>query len=339
MRHYETILAPHGVSLAFPDDLEQSLPLDVSGRLRGGRFDVPGDISSQYLTGLLMALPLTGSAANIVLTSPLESKSYIDLTCQVMAHYGVDVFYEESSERYAHGAYRIAGNQMYGLPNEPTSEPMAIERDYSQAAFWLVAQALGQPIEIANLDPDSLQGDRAVLAIIDHLRTHTGTETDLSNCPDLMPALAPLAMSLPGSHRFVNAGATVERSEHAAVGSFGHSVSADEQADEFVICGGTIRGGRCSCAGDHRFAMALAFRCIKRRRCSARRLHLANVSDVLGGISEQAKSAADAVIRFTRRRRYPAIRGRKSFCRWQAAHPADLKEKRVCRSQCLPRRP
>ena len=151
LRHYETILAPHGVSLAFPDDLEQSLPLDVSGRLRGGRFDVPGDISSQYLTGLLMALPLTGSAANIVLTSPLESKSYIDLTCQVMAHYGVDVFYEESSERYAHGAYRIAGNQMYGLPNEPTSEPMAIERDYSQAAFWLVAQALGQPIEIANL--------------------------------------------------------------------------------------------------------------------------------------------------------------------------------------------
>ncbi|MBQ6394774.1 MAG: 3-phosphoshikimate 1-carboxyvinyltransferase, partial [Atopobiaceae bacterium] len=148
---YEELLA-HGMSLS-----EQgTFPLTVEGELAPGRFELPGNVSSQFISGLLMAAPALGGGLEVLVREPIESRPYIDLTISALAGFGVHV------ERTAlDGAmlFRVAEGSAC------TSEGIVrVEGDWSNAAFWLCAGALGtEPIEVLGLDPESPQGDRAVI--------------------------------------------------------------------------------------------------------------------------------------------------------------------------------
>ena len=180
------------------------LPLSVSGRLRPGVYSLPGNVSSQFVTGLMFALPLLDGDSEIRLTSPLESAGYADLTSQILAEYGVSVLPCETG-------WLVPGRQEYRLSGG------RIERDWSQAAFFLAAGALGGRIELPGLRPDSVQRDREAEELFRRmgarvewdaglLRVRPGPPSDgptavlvdASQIPDLVPALTAAAAVTPG---------------------------------------------------------------------------------------------------------------------------------------------
>ena len=193
----------------FQQPKDHELPLTLRGPLRGGRFILRGDISSQFITGLLFALPLLSDDSVIELSTPLESKSYVDLTLDVLRWFGIRVLDVPPF-------YYVPGNQDY-QPREVT-----VEGDYSQAAFFLVAGLLSGPITLTNLSVSSRQGDRFIIDILKnmggkidvdgknqqvtaHLSTTHGITIDLSDVPDLGPVLMALAAVSKGTTHFIHA--------------------------------------------------------------------------------------------------------------------------------------
>lgn len=225
------------------------LPMAVSGPLTGGLWTLPGDVSSQYVTGLLFALPLLEADSVIRLTTPLASAAYVDMTLQALRQFGIDI------EGMADG-WRIPGRQRYRTPGEAV-----VEGDWSAAAFWLAANALGASIDVRGLDPDSVQGDRAVTALLEQ------DTIDATHVPDLVPALAVAAASRPT--RTVITGAARLRLKESdrlqsvadMLAALGHGVAITP--DGLIIDGGppqpceapvrTVDG-----ANDHRIVMAAA---------------------------------------------------------------------------------
>ena len=135
---FATLLPQHGVQV----QTDGGLPFSVTGKLRPGQYEIAGNVSSQYLTGLLLALPLLDGDSAVLLTTELESKPYIDITLQVMAAFGVQV-------RPTDFGYLVRGNQQY----KPAD--FTVESDWSHAAFFMAAGTVGQEIEIAGLNPAS----------------------------------------------------------------------------------------------------------------------------------------------------------------------------------------
>ena len=154
--------------------------LQVQGRLKGGTFRVPGNISSQFITGLLFALPLTDGDSCIRITTPLESRSYVDLTIQALQAFGIRLWWQD--EQTIH----IPGGQRYQAAD------MTVEGDYSGAAFYAAMNALGSDIEITGLSPDSLQGDRVCREYFRRIREGNAA-ADVTDCPDLAPVLMAFA--------------------------------------------------------------------------------------------------------------------------------------------------
>lgn len=189
----------------------EHLPLTVKGRLKGDLFRLPGNVSSQYVSGLLFALPLAQGDSVIEITSPLESAAYVDMTLACLQKYGVTV----TDEGGAHRRYLVRGGQRY------RAQDGCVEGDWSQAAFWVVGGALGQEVACDGLDFASLQGDKAVAEIMRRMgaelaaadgcltvrggRTR-GTVIDGSGCPDIIPVLTALAAVSEGHTSIVNAG-------------------------------------------------------------------------------------------------------------------------------------
>ncbi len=252
LQEYRTIFAGHGVDLLFP--AEGSLPLKVRGQLTPGLFQVPGHVSSQYLSGLLLALPLLAGDSEIVLTSPLESAPYVEMTRRTLGEFGVVV---ETTPT----GYRMAGRQRF-LPVDYT-----VEKDYSQAAFWLVANYLGSEIKLSGLSDHSAQGDRAILPILADMARHQSQDVpfiiDAAQIPDLVPVLAVAASLTPGQTRIVNAARLrLKESDRLAVTAdvltaIGARIRVED--DSLVIDGQTeLPGGQADSHGDHRIAMALA---------------------------------------------------------------------------------
>ncbi|MGB7459297.1 MAG: 3-phosphoshikimate 1-carboxyvinyltransferase, partial [Carnobacterium jeotgali] len=145
-------------SLHYHQATTENLQLSVAGSLTPGIYEMRGDISSQFITGMLLTLPLLAGDSVLKITTHLESKGYIDLTLSVLQSFGILIEQDEDGQ-----VFRIKGQQAYS-PRDYT-----VEGDYSQAAFWLSANALGNKLLVNGLDSDSLQGDQAIVSILDTL--------------------------------------------------------------------------------------------------------------------------------------------------------------------------
>ncbi|HHU23012.1 MAG TPA: 3-phosphoshikimate 1-carboxyvinyltransferase [Clostridiales bacterium] len=255
-----TQLEEHGAVFS-----SRRLPFNVSGRLKGGVFSLPGDISSQYLTGILLTLPLIGGG-QVRLLTPLQSKGYVDMTLSVMSRFGVTVIEEKD---------------MYIIPPESkytSTKELTAEGDWSNSAFWLCAGALSGPVTVEGLDMDSTQGDRAVADILRDFGADVkvspgavtvssaplrGIEIDAGEIPDLIPVLSVVAAAAGGTTRIYNARRLrLKESDRLSaiadtLARLGAKVS--EKEDELIICGGKrFIGGRVLGFNDHRMVMSAA---------------------------------------------------------------------------------
>ena len=259
------VLAAHG--MGFVRHSADELPVTCNGTLRGGEFSLPGNISSQYLTGLLFALPLAAEDSTIEVTGGLTSASYIDMTIDALRVAGISV------ERRGN-IFRIKGGQQYRMPAR-----VVVEGDWSSAAFWVVAGVIGKhPLTICGMNNESLQGDSA---IIDHLRgmgafisieddkviampSHLfGTELDCMDTPDLVPILSVAATVAQGTTVFTNVGRLrFKESDRLAamksvLSAFGIGSAVGE--DTFTVYGGEpVAKATVDSFGDHRIAMSAA---------------------------------------------------------------------------------
>ncbi|MDP4118642.1 MAG: 3-phosphoshikimate 1-carboxyvinyltransferase [Bacillota bacterium] len=219
------------------------IPLTLSGGLKGGKYEIAGNISSQYISGLMFALPLI-SGGEICLTTPLESAAYVDMTIEVMAQFGVKVI--KTSDRY------VVSEGRYLSPGE-----YRVEGDWSNSAFWLAANRMGALIEVSGLNPSSTQGDKRILEAVGK------DEIDAAEIPDLVPILAVYAASKNGQTKIVNA-ARLRLKESDRLHTVAQTLSAlggdiEEFKDGLVINGtGCLKGGRVDGAGDHRIIMSAA---------------------------------------------------------------------------------
>ena len=242
------------------------LPLKLKGKLTPGIYRIPGNISSQFITGLLFALPLIDGDSEILVEGKFESKPYVDLTVDVLRNFGVHI--DEKGN-----GYLISGNQAY------QGGHYFVEGDFSQIAFFAVAGMIGkEPITCHGLNKESLQGDKAIIDIIKEMGgrieeiedgytfypTKTkGTVIDVSLCPDLVPALGLLGALSEGETRIINGERLriKESNRLAAVAEELGTLGADieETSDGLLIKGvGGLGGGRVKSHNDHRIAMTLA---------------------------------------------------------------------------------
>ena len=223
------------------------LPLILSGRLTGGVYEIAGNISSQYITGLLLALPLCHRDSRILFTTPVESAAYLDITLQVLSQFGIIVKKETNG-------YFVPGNQRYHSP-----AVIRTESDWSSAVFWHCANHMGGTIRIEGLNPASCQGDRIITEQLKHL----GGEIDVSQTPDSLPALAVAACMHNGATRFTGAGRLkIKESDRLAavasmLGALGQTVI--REAEGLTVHGGKpFSGGAVNGCNDHRIVMAAA---------------------------------------------------------------------------------
>ncbi len=217
-----------------------------------------GDVSSQFVSGLLFALPLLDSDSEIRLTSPLASRGYVDMTLDVLRTYGVSV--DETAT-----GFRVAGHQRFCAP----ADGPRIETDWSGAAFPLAMAALGNAVRLsdgcaAGLADDSRQPDRAIVPILaDFARTGDGS-VDIDACPDIFPVLTVLAAKRAGTTRFTGIRRLrLKESDRVAAMAdvltrFG--VATDVSDAVFVVHGQSapLRGGAFGSFADHRIAMSIA---------------------------------------------------------------------------------
>ncbi|MBE6714136.1 MAG: 3-phosphoshikimate 1-carboxyvinyltransferase [Ruminococcaceae bacterium] len=243
-------LCTHGCTLS----PEGSNPLIISGKLRGGIYTLRADISSQFISGLLFALPLCGEDSTIILEGKRESTSYIEMTLLALRIYGIKINATENG-------YTVPGRQKYRSPGT-----LSVEGDWSNAAFWLGAEALGAPLTVTGLDPDSLQGDRAVTHALALIRNEEQrVMIDAGDIPDLVPILSVVAAATKKLTVIYNAGRLrLKESDRiestlALLRAIGASATATE--DGLRIKGDPEKlksGGVVDSVNDHRIAMAAA---------------------------------------------------------------------------------
>ncbi|MGL4362700.1 MAG: 3-phosphoshikimate 1-carboxyvinyltransferase [Cellulosilyticaceae bacterium] len=255
--------------------IENELNLTINGGLKSGTFLIEGNISSQFISGLLFALPLLDGDSIIKLTTPLESSGYIFLTMQMIKNFGVEVLFDDKQ------TFKIKGNQKYKCCE------YTVEGDYSQVAFYLVANALGSDVWCYNLDENSQQGDKACITLLENMGAITlynkqgainmdskilkGINIDGSQYPDIIPIMT-VALSLSeGESHVVNCKRLRDKEcdRLSAITKELNALGANikEYEDSMVIHGvKTLTGGEVSSHNDHRIAMSMAIaatRCIK----------------------------------------------------------------------------
>lgn len=255
-------LCAHGMELRKKYDL-----LACSGKLRPGDYALPGNVSSQYVSGLLLALPLLESGSRLAVTGAVESAAYITMTEDALRLAGVSFEKENRS-------YTIPGYQRPKLPGS-----LAVEGDWSNAAFFLAAGALSERgMQVMGLDPASSQGDRAVLDILQRFGAEVceldgavlirrnvlrAVEIDASPIPDLIPVLSVVAAGTEGETRILNAARLrlKESDRLASTTAMLRALGAEvtELPDGLVIRGKEkLKGGTVDACGDHRIAMSAA---------------------------------------------------------------------------------
>ena len=241
------------------------LPLTISGQLKSGTYHIAGDVSSQYITGLLYALPLLKGDSQIVLTSPLQSKGYVDMTINVLGKFGIEI------EQTQNG-YKIKGDQQY------KAKDFVVEGDWSNGAFWLVAGALNNGITVTGLELNSLQGDKQILNVLKQMGAQitekqneivveksvlTGVEVDVSQIPDLAPILSVALACAKGKGKIANA-SRLKIKESDRLQAINDNLQAvgikTLLGDDWVEIVGSqnIQGGVLNGFNDHRIVMSAA---------------------------------------------------------------------------------
>ncbi len=242
---------PKGVTF----EPQGGLPLHMTGKLTAGEYRMEGDISSQFITGLLYALPLCDGDSAVKMTSHLQSKPYVDMTISALENFGITI---KETEKDGLPEYHVKGGQKY----RPCD--ISVEGDYSQAAFFYVAAALGSEIEIKNLDPNTAQGDKEIVDIINSCGSEMKPFTaDVGDIPDLVPILTVLGCFTKGTSRIVNAARLkIKESDRLAdvarqLNAIGGKVTAGDDFLEMQpiekFTGGTVDSCR-----DHRIVMSAA---------------------------------------------------------------------------------
>ena len=226
--------------------------LTVQGQLKPGEYRLPGNVSSQFVTGLLYALPLLEGDSKIMLTTDLESRDYVEMTLRALEAYGVKGHWMD--ER----TLAVPGWQTY------KARDLAVEADWSQAGFWYAAKALGNAVEVTGMDPHSSQGDKAIEKYYVNLSEPGDMTIDVSGCPDLVPPLAAMAALREGTTYLVNAARLrmKESDRLAAVSDVLCKLGATvEEGPDFLAIRGllTLPGGaEVDAYNDHRIAMMAA---------------------------------------------------------------------------------
>ncbi len=252
---------------------ENSLPLKVKGPLKGGTFKVDGHISSQFISGLLFALPLLDEDSEIVLNTPLQSKDYVSLTLDILKQFGIKIVAQETR-------FFIPKKQQYQPKN------MIIEGDFSQAAFFIAAGLINGDITLKNLNPRSLQGDRRMVDIVKAMggdvaydqkeaqyRIHSSKtkaqSIDLKDMPDLGPILMILAGLSEGITTFTSTDRLVYKESDrlgvmiSILNKLG--VKTKQEQDRLMVQGIAKFNGNLSFESydDHRIVMALSIAALK----------------------------------------------------------------------------
>lgn len=261
-------LVNHGAKIS----KQGEVPLRVEGKICSGEYVLPANISSQYISGLLFALPLLDGDSVITLTDKIESKSYIDMTIDVLKIFGIDIKWNDNK-------IYVRGNQSYTSPGK-----IVVEGDWSNIAFWLCAGALGDDeIKCTNLNFNSLQGDKAIVKLLEKFGSiikvyeendiknsvgikqdsRKGIIIDANNIPDLVPILALVASVSNGITRIINASRLrlKESDRIESVVTTLKKLGADitETEDGMIIVGKEyLEGGEVDSYNDHRIAMMSA---------------------------------------------------------------------------------
>lgn len=255
-------LTRHGVALS-PDGI---FPLSCKGQLQGGEYTLDAGVSSQFITGLLLALPLAHEDSTITLTGTVQSRPYIDLTLNTLIHSGVRIDQTENG-------FFVPGHQRYSAV-----KGISIEGDWSAAAFWTVAGVIGKsPLYCKGIDFErSLQGDKAIVAILKDMGGQVrstgdgiaafpselqGTDIDCTDIPDLVPALAAAAAFAKGRTTFHGTQRLrlkeSDRVQSIAVMLAAFGIECETAQDTLTVIGGNPRAAaKVETAGDHRIAMA-----------------------------------------------------------------------------------
>lgn len=258
---YLTLLPLHGV------DIKSNgyLPAHISGKLKCGNYEVNGNVSSQYITGLLLALSVVDGDSAVVLKTPLQSKPYVDMTIRVMADYGVNV-------KQTDFGYLIKGNQKYKV------QDYIVEGDWSHSAFYLVAGAINGSVTVKGLDLNSTQGDKAIVDVIrkfggnitvdENGVTATKSElhgavVDATDIPDLVPAVAVLAAFANGE-TVIKGAQRLRYKESDRIESVVYNlkqlgVDVEQTQDGMIINGGKmLHQAKLKGYNDHRIVMAFS---------------------------------------------------------------------------------
>lgn len=220
-----------------------SAGLHLEGRLRSGHYRIDGGVSSQFISGLLMALPLLEGESRLELMGRVESKPYVDMTLRVLTQFGVQ--WED---------FHISGGQKFISPGT-----VSVEGDWSSAAFWLAAAALGSSVSVTGLNEHSIQGDKAIADLLPMLKEHLTISA--ADIPDLVPILAVVAAANQGAvitdvRRLRLKESDRIRAIVEMLAALGGRATADENT--LTIYPSRFTGGTVDACGDHRIAMAAA---------------------------------------------------------------------------------
>lgn len=242
---YREMLGNVGVSFTVEPDR-----ITAEGALVAGHYTMRGDVSSQFASGMLFALPLLAGDSVLEILPPFESREYVDITVDVLACFGVSI------EKPNEFTYHIRGGQRY-LPSQ-----LAVEGDWSNAAFLLGLNTLGGDVSVEGLNESSLQGDRACVSLLERLE-NVGEIIDLSGCPDLAPVLFAVAAAKHGARFVGTRRLAIKESDRAAamaseLSKMGVRVDVEENA--VTVYGGALRAPAEAIDGhnDHRIVMSMS---------------------------------------------------------------------------------
>ncbi len=253
------VLRENGVTCS-----SDTLPMTVSGQLKPGKFSLPGDISSQYISGLLLALSIIEGESEILLTTPLQSKDYVLMTINELRAFGAEIEVFEDK-------FTIQGKSSL------TATDRCVEGDWSQAAFHLVAGAVGGDVTVTGVDLNSLQGDKEIVELLRRFGVEVtvhgnnvtakksslkGIRIDASQIPDLVPILAVAASFAEGETVIYNAERLrikeSDRLFETALRLKAFGIDVTETNDGLKILGGKVQGADITSANDHRIVMAFS---------------------------------------------------------------------------------